>query len=118
MSAGSDFDAQVAEAPAVLRQLLAWERDLVEQGAEPARAGGQPACSTTASTSDTPEAAVVELPAGATPIDFAYTLHTDLGHRCRGAAVDGQMVPAEHAAARAARPSRSRRQEGGPRSTG
>jgi GTP pyrophosphokinase len=89
VSAGSDFDAQVAEArKAVLRQLLAWERDFVEQGT-PSEAG----------VFDdriyvfTPQAAVVELPAGATPIDFAYTLHTDLGHRCRGARVDGQMVP-------------------------
>jgi GTP pyrophosphokinase len=36
---------------------------------------------------------VVELPAGATAIDFAYLLHTDLGHRCRGARVDGAMLP-------------------------
>jgi GTP pyrophosphokinase len=36
---------------------------------------------------------VIDLPAGATPVDFAYALHTDLGHRCRGAKVDGQMVP-------------------------
>jgi GTP pyrophosphokinase len=36
---------------------------------------------------------VIELPAGATPVDFAYYLHTDLGHRCRGARIDGQMVP-------------------------
>jgi GTP pyrophosphokinase len=36
---------------------------------------------------------VVELTAGATPIDFAYAVHTDLGHRCRGAKVDGAMVP-------------------------
>lgn len=41
----------------------------------------------------TPQARVIELPRGATPIDFAYSLHTDLGHRCRGARVDGQMVP-------------------------
>ncbi|TKR53768.1 bifunctional (p)ppGpp synthetase/guanosine-3',5'-bis(diphosphate) 3'-pyrophosphohydrolase [Allopusillimonas ginsengisoli] len=41
----------------------------------------------------TPQARVIELPAGATPVDFAYRLHTDLGHRCRGARVDGQMVP-------------------------
>ena len=41
----------------------------------------------------TPQAAVVELPAGATAIDFAYSLHTDLGHRCRGARVDGAMLP-------------------------
>lgn len=93
VSAGSDFDAQVAEArKAVLRQLLAWEREFVEQSAEPGAAPG-------AGMFDdriyvfTPQAAVVELPAGATPIDFAYTLHTDLGHRCRGAKVDGQMVP-------------------------
>jgi len=41
----------------------------------------------------TPDAAIVELPQGATPVDFAYTVHTDLGHRCRGARVDGAMVP-------------------------
>lgn len=41
----------------------------------------------------TPQARVIELPAGSTPVDFAYYLHTDLGHRCRGARVDGQMVP-------------------------
>lgn len=41
----------------------------------------------------TPQARVIELPGGATPVDFAYHLHTDLGHRCRGARVDGQMVP-------------------------
>ncbi|MBP6777247.1 MAG: bifunctional (p)ppGpp synthetase/guanosine-3',5'-bis(diphosphate) 3'-pyrophosphohydrolase [Piscinibacter sp.] len=85
VSAGGSFDLQVAEArKAVLRQLLAWERDAVaaEQGDAP--------------FDDriyvfTPQAAVVELPAGATPIDFAYLLHTDLGHRCRGARVDGAM---------------------------
>jgi GTP pyrophosphokinase len=36
---------------------------------------------------------VVELTAGATAVDFAYALHTDLGHRCRGARVDGALVP-------------------------
>ena len=41
----------------------------------------------------TPQAAIVELTAGATAIDFAYTLHTSLGHRCRGAKVDGRVVP-------------------------
>jgi GTP pyrophosphokinase len=40
----------------------------------------------------TPQGKVLDLPAGATPIDFAYALHTDLGHRCRGARVDGRMV--------------------------
>jgi len=44
----------------------------------------------------TPEGKVIDLPQGATPIDFAYALHTDLGHRCRGAKVDGAMVPLDY----------------------
>ena len=86
------IEAQVAEArKAVLRQLLAWERDFAGQAAAGSDAGA-------AGFDDriyvfTPQAAVVELPAGATAIDFAYNLHTDLGHRCRGARVDGAMLP-------------------------
>ena len=41
----------------------------------------------------TPSGDIVDLPAGATPLDFAYHVHTDIGHRCRGAKVDGRMVP-------------------------
>jgi GTP pyrophosphokinase len=86
VSAAGDFEAQVAEArKAVLRQLLAWERDFV---GEASAAGFDDRIYVF-----TPQAAIVELPAGATPVDFAYTLHTDLGHRCRGARVDGAMVP-------------------------
>ncbi len=40
-----------------------------------------------------PDGDVVELPAGSTPLDFAYHVHTSLGHRCRGARIDGRMVP-------------------------
>ncbi|WP_396434323.1 RelA/SpoT family protein [Limnohabitans sp.] len=86
VSANSDYDSKIA----VLRQLLAWERDL--SGA------AQASASSGALFEDriyvlTPGAAVVELPQGATPVDFAYTVHTNLGHRCRGAKVDGVMVP-------------------------
>ena len=81
VSAASQYDAKIA----VLRQLLAWERDL--SGA------AQHGLLDDRIYVLTPEAAVVELPAGATPVDFAYTVHTDLGHRCRGARVDGAMVP-------------------------
>ncbi len=85
--AASGYDKKLAW----MRQLLAWDRD------------GDPAPTSAASAASdasvdriyvmTPQARVIELPAGATPVDFAYYLHTDLGHRCRGARVDGQMVP-------------------------
>src|SRR5690606_25208395 len=44
----------------------------------------------------TPKGDVVELRAGATPLDFAYQVHTEIGHRCRGARVDGRIVPLTH----------------------
>jgi GTP pyrophosphokinase len=89
VSASSEYDAKIA----VLRQLLAWERDL--SGAD----AGEEAQSHDAPVLDdriyvlTPDAAVVELPQGATAVDFAYSVHTSLGHRCRGAKIDGHMVP-------------------------
>ncbi len=83
VSASSAYDAKIA----VLRQLLAWERDL---SGEQQQAAGV--------FEDriyvlTPDAAIVELPQGATAVDFAYSVHTNLGHRCRGARVDGALVP-------------------------
>jgi GTP pyrophosphokinase len=79
VTASSEYDAKIA----VLRQLLAWERDLsgAGQGLFEDRIYVL-----------TPDAAIVELPQGATAVDFAYSVHTDLGHRCRGARVDGAMV--------------------------
>ncbi|MGY4517067.1 RelA/SpoT family protein [Lysobacter sp. HA18] len=44
----------------------------------------------------TPKGEVVDLPTGATPLDFAYHVHTDVGHRCRGAKIDGRIVPLDH----------------------
>jgi len=46
-----------------------------------------------------PRGEVIDLPRGATPLDFAYVVHTDLGHRCRGAKVNGRMVSLTHALA-------------------
>ena len=44
----------------------------------------------------TPRGEVIDLPKQATPLDFAYHVHTDLGHRCRGAKVNGRMVPIDY----------------------
>ncbi len=75
-----------------LRQLLAWKKDLSDLGE-----GDQAWASGDAEHERmfclTPAGRVVELVGGGTAIDFAYALHTDLGHRCRGAKVDGAMVP-------------------------
>ncbi len=47
----------------------------------------------------TPKGEVIDLPRGATPLDFAYSVHTSLGHRCRGAKANGRIVPLTHALA-------------------
>jgi GTP pyrophosphokinase len=118
--AAGEFEERVAEArKAVLRQLLAWERDYAGQGAEAGPAPAGAAAAQGPSFEDriyvfTPQATVIELGAGATPVDFAYALHTDLGHRCRGARVDGAMVPLNTALANGQTVEVSAAKEGGP----
>ena len=88
VSASGDYDAKIA----VLRQLLAWERELSGPAAQRARDANQGLFDDRIYVL-TPDAAIVELPQGATTVDFAYSVHTSLGHRCRGARIDGVMVP-------------------------
>jgi len=88
VSASSEYDAKIA----VLRQLLAWERELSGPAAQRARDANQSLFEDRIYVL-TPDAAIVELPQGATTVDFAYSVHTSLGHRCRGARIDGVMVP-------------------------
>jgi GTP pyrophosphokinase len=94
VSASGEYDAKIA----VLRQLLAWERDLSGANSTPTSTQANAPDQTAGLLADriyvlTPDAAIVELPQGATAVDFAYSVHTSLGHRCRGAKVDGAMVP-------------------------
>lgn len=84
----SNYEAKIA----LLRQIIEWQKEVVNT--ESLR--------TEQSVSDlfadriyvfTPTGDIIDLPAGATPLDFAYTIHSEVGHRCRGAKVDGNMVP-------------------------
>jgi GTP pyrophosphokinase len=100
-SGGSNFAAQkYDEKIAWLRQLLAWKSEItdsvVNADDDVQREWVDQLKSATLDERIyvlTPQARVIELPTGATPIDFAYHLHSDIGHRCRGARVDGAMVP-------------------------
>ena len=92
-SASDKYDEKIAW----LRQLLAWKDD-VEDGTEVSGDQAWAQLRETSLDDDhiyvlTPQARVIALPQGATPVDFAYHLHSELGHRCRGARVDGVMVP-------------------------
>jgi GTP pyrophosphokinase len=98
VSASSSYDAKIA----VLRQLLAWERELVDPEGQGNRSSTLPGATSNKAEGQalddriyvlSPAAAIVELPQGSTAVDFAYTIHTNLGHRCRGARLDGAMVP-------------------------
>ena len=80
--ASKQFEQKVAW----LRQLLAWREEVPVRGTK-----GEPPLDDVIYVL-TPQGRVLDLPAGSTPIDFAYALHTDLGHRCRGARVDGHIV--------------------------
>ncbi|SRR5216683_3344170 len=70
-----------------LRELLAWRDEVADWKENTKQARLDEAVYVL-----TPQGKVIDLPAGSTPLDFAYALHTDLGHRCRGARVDGHIV--------------------------
>ena len=103
---GSKSDAKFDEKIVWLRQILEWKEDLGDQGGlqeqfrDEKHLSGLPV--QTGQPNDlfhdqvyvlTPQGKVIALAKGATPVDFAYTLHTDLGHRTRGAKVNGSIVP-------------------------
>lgn len=73
-----------------LRHVLEWSKEIENADSS---TQSQPTISDNRVYVFTPEGHVVDLPKGATPLDFAYYVHTDLGHRCRGAKVNGRIVP-------------------------
>ena len=88
---GGKSDAKFDEKIAWLRQVLAWKDEVADTGDLLEQFNS-------ALFQDkvyvlTPQGKVIDLPMGATPVDFAYALHTDLGHRTRGAKVNGSIVP-------------------------
>jgi GTP pyrophosphokinase len=95
-----------------LRQLLSW-RDEIADSAEWVQQFKRAALDDTIYVL-TPQDKVIDLPRGATPLDFAYRLHTDLGHRCRGAKIDGHMVPLNTPLANGQRVEISTIKSGGP----
>ena len=76
-----------------LRQLLDWQRETSDPGEF------MDSLRYDLGTAEvyvfTPKGDVMALPAGATPVDFAYSVHTEIGHRCVGARVNGKLVPLE-----------------------
>jgi GTP pyrophosphokinase len=87
----SGTDPRYDDKIAWLRQLLSW-RDEIGDSSEWVRQFKRAALDDTIYVL-TPQGRVIDLARGATPVDFAYRLHTDLGHRCRGAKVNGVLVP-------------------------
>jgi len=88
---GAKTDARYDEKIAWLRQVLEWKDSLADSAELMEQFKGE-------LFQDqvyvfTPQGRVIDLPKGATPVDFAYHVHSDLGNRCRGAKVDGHIVP-------------------------
>ncbi len=82
------YEAKIA----LLRQIMGWQREVAAQTEGSA---AQPVQDIFADRvyAFTPQGDIVDLPQGSTPLDFAYHVHSEVGHRCRGAKADGKMVP-------------------------
>jgi len=104
---GRGVEHRSAAANAALDRKIEWMRRLLDSHVDSGQAGGGGDNASLLGEIDselvedrvyvlTPKGEVVDLPQGATPLDFAYHVHTEVGHRCRGAKVDGRIVPLDH----------------------
>ncbi|NDU88746.1 MAG: bifunctional (p)ppGpp synthetase/guanosine-3',5'-bis(diphosphate) 3'-pyrophosphohydrolase, partial [Ferrovum sp.] len=84
---GARADRSFEERVVWLRQMLDWQREAALNTGTSLPPGDETLFVFT------PQGRIIDLPQGATPIDFAYHVHSELGHRCRGAKVDGRMTP-------------------------
>jgi len=91
-------EGRSAAADAALDRKIGWMRRLLEQRDDNADLLGEIDAELIEDRIYvlTPRGEVIDLPQGATPLDFAYHVHTEVGHRCRGAKVDGRIVPLDH----------------------
>lgn len=85
----TDYEEKIAW----LRQVLEWQRDLAEHDTQPNEQHAISRIFDDRVYVFTPAGEIVDLPQGATPLDFAYQVHSEIGHRCRGAKINGAIVP-------------------------
>lgn len=90
---GGKGDSAYEQKIAWLRQLLEWRENMADHDSEDLAGAFRTELFNDTIYVLTPHGKVLSLPTGSTPIDFAYALHSSIGDRCRGAKVDGQIVP-------------------------
>lgn len=90
----SDYESKIAW----LREIMAWQREITHQSNTEKPESAQLQQSQKDLFADrvyvfTPSGDIVDLPQGSTPLDFAYQIHSEVGHRCKGAKISGNIVP-------------------------
>jgi GTP pyrophosphokinase len=110
---------EAVKGDAAFNERIAWLRRILDWRDELAHAGELAEYFKTELFQDsvyvvTPQGRVIDLPRGATPVDFAYHVHSELGHRCRGAKVNGQIVPLTYTLSNGQRVEIIAAREGGP----